>query len=193
MASAGEQLRGEIERLPEGLRAHVLRVLDAALALAARYGIDTAKVRLAVLGHDLLRTVPPEDLLRLAVEKGLEPNEAERHQPLLLHGPVTAAVMRERFGIEDPDVLNAVRYHTTGRAAMSDLEKVLFLADKTEPEELVYYPQWSEVRDLAQTDLDAAMARGLDLYLAQAHREGWMLHPDVLAAHAYYASSAKSP
>jgi predicted HD superfamily hydrolase involved in NAD metabolism len=190
---AEKKLRRELDALPDGLHAHVLRALETGLWLAARHNVDVAKVRLAVLGHDLLRATPREELLRLATEQGLEPNEAERHEPLLLHGPATAAVLRDRFGIDDPDILNAVRYHTTARAGMSDVEKVVFLADKIEPEELSYYPEWREVRDLAETDLDAAMLRALDLYVARARREGWMLHPDVLAARAYYASSEKSP
>ena len=186
MADAIEEaLRREVERLPDGVREHVERVLVEALRLAARHGVEGSTVRLAVLGHDLLRVTPREELLRLAGEMGIEPNEAERSEPVLLHGAVTAGMLSERFGIDDVDVLNAVRYHTTGRAGMSDLEKVVFLADKTEPDEIAHYPEWREVRDLAQKDLDAAMLRALELYLERARREGWTLHPDVVAARQY--------
>ena len=180
-------LRREVEALPEFLRAHVERVLEEALGLAARHGADASKVRLAVLGHDLLRVTPREELLRLAAENSIEPNDAERVEPLLLHGKLAAALLRDRFGIDDAEVLDAVRYHTTGRAGMSDVEKIVFLADKTEPEELAFYPEWREVRDLAQDDLDAAMPRALELYVEQARREGWTLHPDVVAARDYFA------
>jgi predicted HD superfamily hydrolase involved in NAD metabolism len=182
-----EALRREVEDLPEFLRAHVERVLEEALGLAARHHADASKVRLAVLGHDLLRMTPRDDLLRLAGEMGVQPNAVERAEPLLLHGRVAAALLHQRFGIDDAVVLDAVRYHTTGRAGMSDVEKILFLADKTEPEELAFYPQWREVRDLAQDDLDAAMLRALELYVEQARREGWTLHPDVVAARDYFA------
>ena len=182
-----EALRRELERLPEEVRGHTERVLDEALRLAARHGGRLRRqVRVAALGHDLLRVTPREDLLRLAGEAGIEPNEAERTEPLLLHGPVAAWLLRERFGVVDAEVLDAVRYHTTGRAGMSDLEKVVFLADKTEPDELAHYPQWRDVRDLAQDDLDAAMLRALELYLERARREGWTVHPDVLAAREYF-------
>jgi predicted HD superfamily hydrolase involved in NAD metabolism len=165
-------------------------VLDEALRLATRHGVEASKVRPAALGHDLLRVTPREDLLRLAGEAGIEPNEAERAEPLLLHGPVAAWLLRERFGVVDAEVLDAVRYHTTGRAGTSDLEKVVFLADKTEPDELAHYPQWREVHDLAQDDLDAAMLRALDLYLERARREGWTVHPDVVAARGYFLERA---
>ena len=183
---AEEVLRREVERLPDLLRSHVERVLDEALRLAARHGVDASKVRPAVLGHDLMRVTPRDELLRLAGERGIEPNEAERVEPLLLHGRLAAALLRERFGVDDAEVLDAVRYHTTGRAGMSDVEKVVFLADKTEPDELAHYPAWREVHDLAQDDLDAAMLRALELYIEGARREGWTVHPNVVAAREYF-------
>ena len=187
--SVEEALRRELENLPAPLRAHIERVIDEATKLANCHNVDVSKARLAVLGHDLMRATPREGLLRLAAEEGIEPNEAERAEPLLLHGRLAAARLRDRFGIDDPDVLNAVRYHTTGRAGMSNVEKVVFLADKTEPEELVHYPEWREAHDLAQDDLDAAMEHALKVYLSQAVRRGWTLHPDVVAAREYFAKS----
>ena len=181
-----EALRREVEQLPEPLRSHVKRVEDEGERLARRHGVDEATVRLAVLGHDLLRVTPREELLRLARDAGIDPNEAERAEPLMLHGAMAARLLSQRFGIDDAAVLDAVRYHTTARAGMSDVEKIVFLADKTEPDELARYPEWREVRDLAQDDLDAAMAKALALLLEQAHREGWTVHPDVLAAGGYF-------
>jgi predicted HD superfamily hydrolase involved in NAD metabolism len=185
-----EALRREVERLPEPLRSHVKRVEDVGERLARRHGGRLRRqVRLAALGHDLLRLAPREELLRLARDAGVEPNEAERAEPLLLHGAMAARMLSERFGIDDAAVLDAVRYHTTGRAGMSDLEKVVFLADKTEPDELAHCPEYREVWALAQADLDAAMARALGLYLERARREGWTVHPDVLAARKHFRDS----
>jgi predicted HD superfamily hydrolase involved in NAD metabolism len=182
MSTLEEALREDLRRLPEGLRLHIERAAGEAERLAALHSVDAAKVRTAVLAHDLVRALPPDELLSLAEKIGLEPNDAERASPVLLHGPIAARLLAERFAVDDAEVLAAVRYHTTGRAGMSPVEKVVFLADKTEPEELTYYPEWREVRDLAQRDLDAAMLKALDLYLDRARREGWTLHPDVLAA-----------
>lgn len=182
MSTLEEALREDLRRLPEGLQNHIERAVDEADRLATLHGVDAAKVRTAVLGHDLVRALPPDELLSLAEKIGLEPNEAERAAPVLLHGAIAARLLAERFGVDDPEVLSAVRYHTTGRAGMSAVEKAVFLADKTEPEELAYYPEWREVHELAQRDLDAAMLKALELYLERARREGWTLHPDVLAA-----------
>jgi predicted HD superfamily hydrolase involved in NAD metabolism len=178
-----EALRDDLRRLPEGLRLHIERAASEADRLAALHGVDAAKVRTAVLGHDLVRAFPPDELLSVAEKIGLKPNEAERAAPVLLHGPVAARLLSERFAVDDPEVLAAVRHHTTGRAGMSAVEKVVFLADKTEPDELAYYPEWREVHELAQRDLDAAMLKALELYLERARREAWTVHPDVTAAH----------
>ena len=188
--TAEESLRRAVDALPLRLRRHIYRTLDEGLRLAARHAVDAAKVRLAVLGHDLCRVTPPPDLVSLATALGLAPNEAERASPILLHGPLAACLLQQRFGIGDTEVLDAVRYHMTGRAGMSGLEKVLFLADKTEPRKLAHYPERRPAHRLARTDLDAAMAALLALYVEQAQREGWPLHSNVLAAHACYVTAA---
>jgi HD superfamily phosphohydrolase YqeK len=65
---------------------------------------------------------------------------------------------------------------------MSALEKIVYIADKTEPGGLKWFPEWSEVRELADRDLDGALLRGLNLSIERALREGWLLHPDTVAA-----------
>lgn len=182
MAGVEEALRREARALPDGLRQHVERVVDEAERLAALHGVDSAKARLAALGHDLVRAVPRDELLRMARELGLNASDVEEAEPVLLHGPIAARLMRERFGVDDPEVLAAVEAHTTGRPGMSSLAKIMYVADKTEPVGLKYFPAWSEVRDLAENDLDAAVLKGIDLSIAEAVRRGWLLHPDTIAA-----------
>jgi len=182
MSTPEDALREYNNGLPDGLRRHIERMVEEALRLAAAHGLDEARVRLAVLGHDLVRAMAPEELLRLADEIGLKLSDVERAEPMLLHGVIAARLLPERFGVADPEILDAVRYHTTGRAGMSALEKVVYIADKTEPGGLKWFPEWSEVRELADRDLDAALLRGLDLSIERALRERWLLHPDTVAA-----------
>ena len=82
--------------------------------------------------HDVARAQSPELLLEQAQELGIAINPMEEAMPLLLHGPVAAALLQQE--LEDEGVVNAVRWHTTGRWGMSALEQVVFLADKTDPE-----------------------------------------------------------
>ena len=182
MATPEETLRQYNNGLPDGLRRHIERMVEEALRLAAAHGVDEGRVRLAVLGHDIARAMAPEELLCLAGELGLSPGDVERAEPTLLHGAVAARLLPERFGVDDPEILDAVRYHTTGRAGMSAMEKIVYIADKTEPGGLKWFPEWSQVRELADRDLDAALLKGLDLSIERALREGWLLHPDTVAA-----------
>ena len=175
-------LEGAVDDLPRGLRDHVRRVVTEARRLASRYGIDEERALVAALGHDLARAQPPSELLREAEAAGLELSAVERGSPILLHGALGARVMAEHFGVEDAEVLAAARYHTTGRAGMSALERLIFVADKIEPEKVRREPALAEARRLADDSLEAAMRRLLDLHVGRALAEGWPLHPDTVAA-----------
>ena len=177
-----ESLREHIEGLPDGLRRHIEAVAAEARRLARLHGVDEERAALAAWTHDIVRATDPEELLRLAHELGLNPNEVEEAAPILLHGPVAARLLASRYGVEDEEVLAVARWHSTGRAGMSALEKVLFLADKVEPGKAAARPDLQEVRRLAETDLDGAVLRYLDLRVLEAVRKGWALHPDTVAA-----------
>ncbi len=176
------RLREAVEALPGGLRDHVLRVEAEAERLARLHDVDVERSRLAALGHDLGRHKDGAELLRLAANYGLEPDGVEAAAPILVHGPVAARMLERDFGLADGEVVAGVGSHTTARAAMGRVEKVLFVADKIEPEKLERNPEWRQVYDLAQRDLDAAVLRYLDLQLEQAVRRGWLVHPRSLEA-----------
>jgi predicted HD superfamily hydrolase involved in NAD metabolism len=171
-----------VDQLPAGLRDHVLRVVDEARRLARRHRVDEERAALAALGHDLLRAKPPAELLSMAESAGFETSALERESPLLLHGPLAAHLLAERFGIDDADVLAAARYHTTGRAGMSDLERLIFVADKIEPSKLRGRPELADTRRLAETSLRDAMRHFLESHIEHARSRGWQLHPDTVAA-----------
>jgi predicted HD superfamily hydrolase involved in NAD metabolism len=157
-------------------------VAAEARRLARLHGVDEDRAMMAALTHDIARAMEPEEILRLARELGLNPNEVEEAAPILLHGPVAARLLASRYGVEDEEVLASARWHSTGRAGMSAVEKVVFLADKVEPGKAAGRPDLEEVRRLAEIDLDEAVLRYLDLQLVEAVRQGWSLHPDAVAA-----------
>ncbi len=175
-------LEAAVAELPPGLRDHVLRVLAEARRLARRYGIDEERALVAALGHDLARPHQPSELLRQAEAAGLAISEVERVAPILLHGALSARLMAERFGVEDAEALAAVRYHTTGRAGMSALERLIFVADKIEPEKVQEEPALAEARRLAEESLESAMLCLLDLRVSRAIERGRALHRDTVAA-----------
>ena len=150
-------VRAELLTRPPGLVRHVRRVLDEALPLARVWLADAERVELAVWGHDLFRAEPPAAQLRLAREVGVEIDEDSRDYPILLHGPIAAVVLRERFGVSDEETLMAVRDHTAGLAQMSLLAKVLLIADKVEKKKRRRVPRLAALRRLARRDLDTAI------------------------------------
>lgn len=137
---------------------HVIGVVEMAADLANCHGVDPEKAKMAGWLHDIAREWPLQRLLLEAEHVQIPSGFASI--PLLLHGPIAAHIGKTTYGIVDEDVLNAVRFHTTGRLGMSVLEKILFIADATEPGRT--YPGVDELRKLARQQLDAAMICCLD-------------------------------
>ena len=143
--------------LTEKRKRHSEGVRLQAEALAERYGADAEKARIAAVCHDLYRGQPIE----LIDEKIREYGLPERYlgNASLAHGKIAVEVMKRELGIDDPEILNAVSYHTTGRAGMSLLEKIIFIADATERDR--DYPGVEEIRETSFRDLDLACMMSL--------------------------------
>jgi len=183
MRAQVEAIREAVARLPRGLAEHVERVAAEADRLAAGFKeLGREQVELAAWGHDIARALSPRELLTKASRFGLEVGPVEEEAPILLHGPVGAEMLRREHGIDDPQVLAAAHFHSTGRAGMSVVEKVIFVADKIEPGKVRARPALARVRELADRDLDAAILEYLEQMLAMAREEGWPLHPQAVAA-----------
>lgn len=182
MKDAEELLRASLLKVPAGLAEHVIRVLEEATRLAEIHRVDREAVKLAALGHDLLRAHSDERLLHIAEEQGYRITDADRMEPILLHGPLAVPILREQYGVLDAGVLGAVAYHTTGHPGMTRLQKLLFVADKIEPGKRDRHHIIDRIADLAERDLDAATLAYLDYHVAYALESGWPLHPNTVAA-----------
>lgn len=112
---------------------HILRVEQTAADLAAIHDLDKQKAATAGLMHDLAKCFKPQRLLHMAREEGLILDEILEKNPHLLHADVSAIVARDKFGVEDKQVLDAISNHTLGSARMSPLSCIVFLADSLEP------------------------------------------------------------
>jgi predicted HD superfamily hydrolase involved in NAD metabolism len=167
------------DRLSEKRYGHTLRVADTAESLAQVHGLDPARARLAALLHDAARETEPEEFLRLAEEWGVPVGELERQSPKLLHAPVAAELARRELGVEDEEVLEAIRVHTVGRAGMDPLALALYVADKIEPAR--DYPSVGRIRSLAKVDLREAAAESLRRAVAHNEQRGRPIHPASLA------------
>ena len=141
-------------RLPSKRFEHVLRVAETAKELAGRFGIPVDKAERAALFHDIAKFMEPSEMRRL-----IEDNDEDRrllffhHE--LWHAAAGRIIAEKEFGVKDPDILNAIRYHTTGRAGMSALEKLIYIADLIEPGRS--FPGIEELRKSADLHIDEAM------------------------------------
>lgn len=120
-------------RLKKNRYRHTVLVAATSAALAMRYGIDEQKAYLAGLLHDVAKHYDDNDMLKLCKEYGLCLTDFEKENPFILHGPVGAIIAQSEFDIQDSDILNAIKNHTVGRADMSILEQIVFIADYIEP------------------------------------------------------------
>jgi predicted HD superfamily hydrolase involved in NAD metabolism len=192
--SLGETFVEDIkERLQQMISAdrytHSLGVAEAATGLAQLYGASVEKARIAGLVHDCGKSESKNILLNRVLEFGIVMDEIEQVETHLLHGPVSAELARREFGIDDEEVLSAIRHHTTGRVWMSLLEKIVYLADYIEPGRC--FPGVDELRELACQDLDTALIRAMDLTLAHVIRRGLLIHPQTVKARNWLIGNSK--
>ena len=141
-------------RLKETRFQHSLNVADAAVMLAKKYGADEDKAYLAGLLHDITKNETDENQLQIMESGGIILSMTQRGNPKLWHAMSGMVYLRDTLGITDEDVLGAVRWHTTGKAGMTLLEKVVFIADYISAER--DYPDADVMRRLSETSLDAA-------------------------------------
>jgi predicted HD superfamily hydrolase involved in NAD metabolism len=165
-------------RLSERRYQHTLRVAETAESLALAHDLEADRARLSALLHDAARETGPEEYLKLADEWQLQVGDPERLSPKLLHGPVAAELARRELGIDDEEILEAVRAHTTGSPGMGPLALVLYVADKIEPAR--DYPSVGRLRTLAREDLRRAAEESLQRTIAHNEGRGKATHPASL-------------
>ncbi|GAA0403986.1 bis(5'-nucleosyl)-tetraphosphatase (symmetrical) YqeK [Paenibacillus motobuensis] len=146
-------------QMPARRWTHVEGVMATSVSLAERYGADPVKADLAALLHDLAKFWPIEQQESVMLEHGLNPELLE-YDKQLLHAEVAAFVAEQEYGINDPEVLDAIRYHTSGRVGMTLLDKIVCLADYIEPGR--NFPGVDRIRELAEHNLEQALVAGFD-------------------------------
>lgn len=160
---------------------HTIRVTDTALKLANHYQTDLKKTELAGILHDYAKYRPREEMEALIIKDNQLSEELLAFNLELWHAPVGAVLIERETEMDDPDILRAVRYHTTGRANMTMLEKVIFLADYIEPGRS--FPGVDIVRELALSDIDKAIVQALGNTVNHLIENRRKVHPDTLAAY----------
>ena len=175
-----ERLREEIRSLHKPRRLpHVEGCRELAVHLAEKWGADPEAAARAALLHDCTKILSGSEQLILCRRYGILLDDFDERNESLLHAKTGAAVAEHIFG-ETPEVCAAIRWHTTGKAGMTKLQKILYLADMIEKTRS--YPGVDELRQLAEDDLDEAVLQALQRTVAFVREGGRTLHPDSLQA-----------
>lgn len=160
---------------------HALRVADRARELAQKYGANDRKANIAALLHDIMKETPQPEQLEIIEKSGIMLSRADTENPKIWHSMAGAAYIREELGIDDEDIYNAVYYHTTGRAGMSVLEKVIYVADYTSADRT--YNDVDQMRRLAGESLEDAMLFALEFCITKLAKARQVIHPNGVACY----------
>lgn len=164
---------------------HVLGCAETAVKLAKRYGADETVALRAGLLHDVTKAIDGEDQLLLVDKYDILISDFERKNPKLLHAKTGAAVAKYVFG-ESEEVVRAIYWHTTGKADMSLMEKIIYLADYMEPTR--NFPGVEELRTLAFQNLDRGLLMGFEMCIEELIRENKSLSTESVEARDYLRS-----
>jgi predicted HD superfamily hydrolase involved in NAD metabolism len=146
-------------QMPDKRWQHTLGVMETSVKLARHYGADPVQAETAAILHDVAKYWPVERMKEIIEQNGLSA-ELLQYDKQLWHAEVGAFVAQQEYGITDPDILGAIRYHTSGREGMTLLEKVVCLADYIEPGR--DFPGVDEIRRLSKVSLEEALVAGFD-------------------------------
>ena len=165
---------------------HTLGVAYTAAALAMCNDVDPVKAETAGLLHDCAKCFGDDKKISVCRKNNMEINSVESRNPYLLHAKAGYCIAKNKFDIEDQDILNAILNHTTGRPGMSTLEKIIYIADYIEPSRK-QAPNLSEVRKLAFQNLDQALLKILTDILSYLESGGGEIDPLTKETYDYYA------
>lgn len=162
----------KIEKLPKGLQNHIDRTRMIARSLAERYNVDINQVDYAMATHDLARHLSNKELLSFADDFKIPLSPIEIQSPVLLHGPIAAKWIEHDFNVLNPDVLQAVWFHTTGTPDFRMIGKIVFISDKLDPAKRLRFPHFDLIQQIVSEDLNRAVLNYLiDLISIQEVRQ----------------------
>lgn len=157
-----------------------MNVIEAAEKLARTFGCDPEQARLAALLHDCAKNLTDGQQLDYAKQHQIKIDRVSQNDPQLLHGPVGAVLAKERYGVTDAAIQNAISCHTTGCQHMSTLDKIIYLADFIEQDRS--FPGVETIRGIAETDLDGATIMALTNCICHVAQTGALLHMRTIDA-----------
>lgn len=171
---------------------HTVGVIEMALTLnkVHNLGIDENKIMIACGLHDMSKLMPKENMLEILNDNYPDEFDELLEFPQIWHGYVARIVAEEKYNIKDKDILNAIKYHTTGRIEMSNLEKIVFLSDYIEKNTRIS-DAMVETRKIAYNNLDKAVVKSLEDTIEYLTKENKKIYQKTLETYQYYLNKGK--
>lgn len=166
---------------------HVLNVRDQAVKLGKIHGADLEKCRVAALLHDITKELKFDNQLQIILKSDIMLSDIILKSAPLYHAVTGSIYAKEELGITDPDILNAIKYHTIGRAGMSKLEKIIYIADATSADRT--YKEVQRFRELSFADLDNCMFEMVKHTIRYLVKDGCLLPSDTINCYNELAAS----
>ena len=161
---------------------HSLGVVKKAVELAKIYGVDEETARNVGIAHDIAKEMTDEEMLEYAKVNNIEIDEIENVKPSLLHGKIGADITAKKYGFTE-DMVNAIKWHTTGRKNMSMLEKIIYVADKTEENRKSDGRfNLEKSRKLSTQNIDEALIFLMNEFITYNIKNEWLIHPETIHA-----------
>lgn len=164
---------------------HTLRVEETAIYLAQKYGGNVYDVSIAALLHDNAKNYPNEKKLKLCKRYNIKLSKAEEANIDLVHSKLGGVLANKKYHIENQDIINGIKYHTTGRPHMSLTEKIIYVADFIEPGRKEF-PGLIKARELADDDLDTALVKILMLTINHVIDRGLIIDAITEETYEFY-------
>lgn len=164
---------------------HTIGVMYTAASLAMCYGTDMQKALTAGLLHDCGKYCPPKEQIELCRKYDIALTESELDMPALIHAKLGAYLAEHKYGISDAEILDAIRYHTTGRPEMTMLEKIIYIADYIEPNRR-QIPGLDEIRGVVFQDIDRAICLSARRTVRYLKDGGKSVDPMTVSTYEYY-------
>jgi len=168
---------------------HSVNVAEECRKLAQKYGEDPERAYFAGLLHDICKELPGEEQKDLVLKSGFSVFREELETRSLWHGIAGAYFVKSHFGVEDIDVLNAIRFHTVARAGMTRLEEIVYIGDLISADR--DYKDVDRMRKIAYTGLNAAMLEGIQFSIKSVIKKGGVIPPCTVEAYNFYTRLLK--
>lgn len=174
-----EEIRNKLKSsMSERRYRHSLGVADEAKRLAAVYDADEEKAYLAGLVHDCAKEIAPDIQIKMCADLNIALDDIMKLNTGLIHGPLGAETARRDYGICDEEILGAIRWHTIGKAGMTVLEKIVYIADMTEKNR--DFNGVKELREAVDTDLDEAILLSISQHMNFLAQRKSVIHPNMI-------------